>query len=1289
MEEKITRYKMYKSRDKWVVAGISMCGGILAMISGNGGIASANSISQINSAPNKAAQETNIISNNSITSQSLKQQSNTISQAQDAQSTVKNNQASTNNIDVTNMQQNNLQNTYKVQDNKNVNTIKNNTTSTQNNLVINQNAAKSQVQSNAKNSQSNINNQNLQIKADKNSNNQSTQNINNKQNNFVSSAPNAPITDKLPSAVDNNHTPDYHIHDAQGWSNDVQTITQDPDGTYNIYFLHSVDGATNPFGQNGQDWEHVMTKDWKTFQDQGIAINSHGTNNPNSWKSAWTGSIITNNGDIVGVPKGAEVAYFSGLSKADGSQNIWAAWSDDNGKTFTHALNDGAPVLAWNQTGASGKKDQERDADVIYFNNELLMYTAEGNQLGVYKSTDGIHWVKADPDGASKVQSSTFFHGLDWKDSNNIPVECPQIRLMKANDGTTKAVLFFGAKDPNGNPPQTTGTYYIIGHLDKNGMFAYEDGNNATRLDLGSDYYGANISGNDSLSDAHDSLIGLGWVGNWNYTSQGVYNNQNAHKYPQDKSQLENHLGSYSLPRKIQLISDGNGKYHLSLTSENSLSPISKGVTSTINNPSNGNNKLEDMDKDSNYGDVYDLIDHANQPADSIQQLTFNTTDGSQYNGRIYIDINQGKDKLVFNYDPDNGMMMVNGYAEELDNDMSGESASSAYYDGALGKGKGYLVNTGFIPQKSKSFTINVFCDKTSVELEFPNGVWYTVARYASQDTQDFKVYTQDPRRVNEVTNTRMQINSIEAQNNQKPNNNQSPNNKPSSSNTNSSPNNKPSSSNTNSSQNKPSSSTNTSNTNNQKPNTSNTNKNEPSTNVNNKPNSSTSNNPSQNGNSSNTNNQKPSNNTPSTNNQKPNNKPSNNQKPGSSDNNSNQNKPNTSNTNSSNSQSSNNTQSSNKPNSNINNSNQSGSAGSKGAGSDGVDKNNQNNGGNKQSGNTNNGSQSKNDNSQSNNGNTNSNNTPHNNQPSNSDNSNTHSSSANSPQQTKPNNSSNQSNNQNKPSQSGNSSSTDNNQRPNTNNTSNNNKPSSSTTNQNKPNNENQSSSSQQSNNNSNDVNHNINDNEPSSPNNHNSQSNNQSNDQSSINNENKPNQSSSNSNTQTSDINDNSNNQSSKNNQNKNNSNNINSSNNDDLNIAKDNTQDNNTNINSSSNLLNNSAQSITKNNSSIDNNNKGNNIVNTNNEFNEESIISNSNRVNNNATSISSQQNQNINSINNNPNISITKLSNSLNNQVNNEVNNSNELPQTGDSNTELLIAMTGLIGLLGISELKKKD
>lgn len=540
---------------------------------------------------------------------------------------------------------------------------------------------------------------------------------------------NAPISDKLPAATDNYHMPDYHIHNVQGWSNDVQTITQNPDGSYNVYFLHSVDGATNPFGPDGQDWEHVTTKDWIHFTDKGIAINSHGTDNPDSWKSAWTGSIIQNNGDILGVPKGAEVAYFSGLSKKDGSQNIWAAWSDNGGKTFVNALNDGAPVLAWNSVGASQQPDQERDADVIYWNGKLLMYTAEGSQLGVYQSQDGVHWTLANPNGISKILPETFFHGLNWK-SDNVPVECPQIRLMKGSDGQAKAVLFYGGKDPNGNPAQTTGTYYVVGHLDSNGMFIADQ--NAARLDLGSDYYGSNIDGNDNLDTPKNSLIGLGWVGNWSYTSSGVYNNQNDHQYPADRFQLENHLGAYTAPRLLTLQKVGS-QYQIVSKIDLPVQIDSTSTTDVKNNAVVGN--------DSPYGNVY-KVDDLQTPANQIFTVHVGTTDKKAFGGRIYVRIGQGKDAIIFNYDTGNGMMAVSQNAVELENDMSKDAANN-YQKGTTGGG--YVVNTGYKATNGTPFDLTFFCDKTSIEVQFPNGQIYTVARYSIDNNQDITIYAQDP----------------------------------------------------------------------------------------------------------------------------------------------------------------------------------------------------------------------------------------------------------------------------------------------------------------------------------------------------------------------------------------------------------------------------------------------------------------------------------------------------------------------------------------------------------------
>lgn len=94
------------------------------------------------------------------------------------------------------------------------------------------------------------------------------------------------------------------------------------------------------------------------------------------------------------------------------------------------------------------------------------MYVAEGNEIGVYQSKDGIKWTKADPKGASKVDPGTYMRGLNTKDST--PVECPALRTMKMPNGQTKQVLFYGAKAPSEG--QTTGTYYIVGHLDNNGL---------------------------------------------------------------------------------------------------------------------------------------------------------------------------------------------------------------------------------------------------------------------------------------------------------------------------------------------------------------------------------------------------------------------------------------------------------------------------------------------------------------------------------------------------------------------------------------------------------------------------------------------------------------------------------------------------------------------------------------------------------------------------------------------------------------------------------------------------
>lgn len=523
-----------------------------------------------------------------------------------------------------------------------------------------------------------------------------------------------------------------HLSVKDGWSNDLQSIVWNSKGQYyDIYYLHSV-SADNIFGEEGQNWHHTTTKDFTSYTEQSEAIPNHGGDATQGWKSAWTGSIVENtDGKIKGAPKGAKVAYFSGLRKSDGKQNIWAAYSTDDGKTFTKPLNDGKMVA---DVSNSNNKVDFRDPYVFTNNGSYYMYVAEGSDIGVYKSSDGVSWKKADSNGASKITSGTFFKGRSW--DGNAPIECPVLKTMTNYNGTQKQVLFMGAKDASKG--ETTGTYYIVGHLDKNGLFAPEG--DVQRLDQGSDFYGANVTGSSDINSSAKELTALGWIGNWNYTANGIHSDEQA-----NSSYIER-LGSYSSARTLKLGADGKISQSVILPKAQSSKTYTATKDKTVNT-NNGNKQWIDR-KDTN-GNVYGLYDVPNQSASQTFDLTFTNSKGN-YSGRIYFDIWQGGDWVRFNYDPSNGMYVVNSRSGELDKGKNGQVSSSYYYDGLLGNGNGYSANSGV--SNKKSINLKVVTDKTSVEFFFPNGQSYTVARFNNSDKQDFKIFTEDPTNSNSVS---------------------------------------------------------------------------------------------------------------------------------------------------------------------------------------------------------------------------------------------------------------------------------------------------------------------------------------------------------------------------------------------------------------------------------------------------------------------------------------------------------------------------------------------------------
>lgn len=527
----------------------------------------------------------------------------------------------------------------------------------------------------------------------------------------------------------NNNIQNAHLSTEDAWSNDLQTIVWNDDKNYfDIYFLHSADGATNPFGNRGQNWVHTTTSDFITYSRQNSAIDARGGDSKEGWKSAWTGSIIKNTRWISKIPKGVPLAYFTGLKKTDNSQNIYLAYSDDGGKTFSHVLNDGKPVLT---TKESFNHSDFRDPYVFEYQDRLLMYVAEGDVIGAYQSKDGLTWSSAD-DSGSKILSETFFNGRIW--AGNTPVECPVLKTLSTKNGQKKQVLFFGAKDVNAG--ETTGTYYTVGHLSKDGLFVAET--ETERLDQGSDYYGANFSGHYQIEQSNKSLLTLGWVGNWNYFTNGIHSDEAA------KSPYLKHIGFYSSPRELQLNDDYTlfqtpyyPKKHLKLI--DSYKHIHRGKPISYQGK-------EWVDRIVDGNKVYGIYDIPNLPASAVYKLNFSTT-SNIYSGKIFIDIWQGKDSVQFEFQPSTGSYHIVAYASELENGIDSNKNNSAIYTNKTNEQEGYTIDSGYMKQKSLSFTI--ISDNRSLEFFFPNGNSYTIARFNTSGRQDFKVFTEDTNHTN------------------------------------------------------------------------------------------------------------------------------------------------------------------------------------------------------------------------------------------------------------------------------------------------------------------------------------------------------------------------------------------------------------------------------------------------------------------------------------------------------------------------------------------------------------
>lgn len=293
-------------------------------------------------------------------------------------------------------------------------------------------------------------------------------------------------TDKEPKkkVIDEkpNYRAVYHFTTPDKWKNDPQRPIFF-DGKYHYYYLYNGD---YPKG-NGTEWYHATSEDLVHWSDEGVAIPKYTNNNGD----VWSGSVVVDSENTAGFGKDAVVAISTQPSGKDGAQQQHLWYSTDKGKTFKPY--DDKPVMP-----NPGVKDF-RDPKIIWNaeSNKWNVLLSEGNKIGFYESDNLKNWQ--------------YTGGFFTKDIGI--VECPDLFMMKADDGTYKWVMGASANGKSVGKPNTYA--YWTGNF--NGKEFIPDESEPQWLDYGFDWYAGVTFESGNISERFIKRYALAWMNNWDY----------------------------------------------------------------------------------------------------------------------------------------------------------------------------------------------------------------------------------------------------------------------------------------------------------------------------------------------------------------------------------------------------------------------------------------------------------------------------------------------------------------------------------------------------------------------------------------------------------------------------------------------------------------------------------------------------------------------------------------------------------------------------------------------------
>ncbi|MBP3040945.1 glycoside hydrolase family 32 protein [Bacillaceae bacterium Marseille-Q3522] len=323
----------------------------------------------------------------------------------------------------------------------------------------------------------------------------------------------------------------YHLTVPDKWKNDPQRPIYF-DGKYHYYYLYNRD---YPNG-NGTEWRHATSGDLVHWKDEGVAIPKYTNINGDPW----SGSVVVDTNNTAGFGKDAVVAIVTQPSADGGKQEQFLWYSTDKGKTFTSYSD--LPVMP-----NPGTKDF-RDPKIIWDSQseKWVILMAEGTKIGFYESDNLKEWRYT---GSFQTENIGI-------------VECPDLFIMRANDGMYKWVLGASANGKSIGEPNTYA--YWIGNY--NGKEFIADYDEPQWLDNGFDWYGGVTFEDGDSSDTFSRRYAIAWMNNWDY----------PHNTPTTE---EGFNGMDSIVRQIELKQKG-GYYRLSSQPVKALNQLTSSTDS-------------------------------------------------------------------------------------------------------------------------------------------------------------------------------------------------------------------------------------------------------------------------------------------------------------------------------------------------------------------------------------------------------------------------------------------------------------------------------------------------------------------------------------------------------------------------------------------------------------------------------------------------------------------------------------------------------------------------------------